>query len=83
MPYTIEPWKKEKLPSLHELVTPLQDELKTMAPLKSQGNKPLQMEFEHQLNALIYFHLEEHTSGTHLLQVLKEDSFVRSVIAPP
>jgi len=83
MPYTIEPWKKGKLPSLHELVTPLQDELKTMAPLKSQGNRPLQMEFEHQLNALIYFHLEEHTSGTHLLQVLKEDSFVRSVIAPP
>ena len=54
-----------------------------MTPLMSQGNRPLQMKFENQLNALIYFHLEEHTSGRHLLQVLKEDSFARNVIAPP
>lgn len=40
------------------------------------------MEFEDQLNALIYFHLEEHTSASHLMQVLKEDEFAREHVAP-
>jgi hypothetical protein len=40
------------------------------------------MNFEDQLNALIFFHLEEHTSGRHLLQVLKEDNFARESVAP-
>lgn len=41
------------------------------------------MEFEHQLKALIFFHLEEHTSGRHLIQVLQEEDFAREHIAPP
>lgn len=40
------------------------------------------MTLEDQLNALIFFHLEEHTSGRHLVQVLKEDRFAREHIAP-
>lgn len=40
------------------------------------------MEFEDQLNALVYFHLEEHTSGRHLIQTLQEDDFARTTIAP-
>ena len=40
------------------------------------------MEFEDQLKALVYFHLEEHTSGRHLIQTLQEDDFARSAIAP-
>ncbi|WP_394708807.1 hypothetical protein [uncultured Desulfobulbus sp.] len=40
------------------------------------------MEFEDQLHALIYFHLQEHTSGRHLLQSLEEDAFARDHIAP-
>ena len=40
------------------------------------------MDFEDQLNALIDFHLEEPTSGRHLLQALKEDAFARQHIAP-
>jgi len=40
------------------------------------------MSFEDQLNILVYFHLEEHSSGRHLLQVLKEDNFARRYIAP-
>ena len=40
------------------------------------------MTFEHQLDALIYFHLEEHSSGRHLVQVLKEYDFARDNIAP-
>ena len=41
------------------------------------------MNFEEQLKALVFYHLEEHTSGRHLLQVLEEDDFARSEIAPP
>jgi hypothetical protein len=40
------------------------------------------MSFEHQLKSLVFFHLEERTSGRHLLQVLEEDDFARNVIAP-
>ena len=40
------------------------------------------MTFEDELNALIYFHLEEHSSGRHLLQTLEEDDFARDIIAP-
>jgi hypothetical protein len=40
------------------------------------------MEFEDQLKALIFYHLEEHSSGRHLIQVLKEDDFAREHIAP-
>ena len=41
------------------------------------------MNFEQQLKVLVYFHLEDHTSGRHLLQTLEEDDFARTVIAPP
>ncbi len=40
------------------------------------------MDKEHQLKALVFFHLEEHTSASHLLQVLKEDDFASEHIAP-
>ena len=42
----------------------------------------MQMEFDDQLNALVYYHLEEHESGTHLVQVLQDDTFAREHIAP-
>ena len=50
--------------------------------LESRGDRPLKMTFEDQLKALIFFHLEEHVSGRHLIQVLKEDDFARENIAP-
>jgi len=50
--------------------------------LESRGDRPLQMTFEDELKALIFFHLEEHNSGRHLIQVLKEDDFARKSIAP-
>lgn len=61
---------------------PLRVALASTPKLLSRGNRPLQMEFEDQLNALIYFHLQEHTSGRHLLQSLAEDAFAREHIAP-
>jgi hypothetical protein len=56
--------------------------LKKSTPLTARGNRDLQMTLEDQLNALVLFHLEEHASAQHLLQVLKEDDFARKHIAP-
>ncbi len=60
----------------------MNDLMPNISPLNARGNKPLQMTFEDELNSLIYFHLEEHSSGRHLLQALKEDDFARNEIAP-
>jgi hypothetical protein len=85
MPNTIKPTKKQrkrKPPSFQKLTQPMNDILPNISPLQARGNKPLQMTFEDQLNALIYFHLEEHSSGRHLLQALQADAFAREQIAP-
>ena len=68
--------------SYKHLCSPLRRALTTVPKLTSRGNRPLQMDFEDQLHALIYFHLQEHTSGRHLLQSLEEDDFAREHIAP-
>jgi hypothetical protein len=83
MPYTITPQKhKKSAPSVQKLVKPLLPVLPHITPLVARGNRELQMTFEDQLYALIYFHLQEHSSGRHLLQELKENEFARDVIAP-
>jgi len=56
--------------------------LKKITPLRTKGHRDLQMTFEDQLNSLVFFHLEEHASAQHLLQVLKEDDYARNHIAP-
>jgi hypothetical protein len=68
--------------SFSALRTPLLSILKVAQPLEAEGNRPLQMTFEDQLNALILFHLDEHESGRHLLQVLEEDVYAQKEIAP-
>ena len=84
MPYTIEPLSKNQaLPSFHELLAPVYRILLHTPPLESKGDRPLQMEFEHQLKALIFYHLEEYSSGSHLVQALEEDVFAKKEIAPP
>ena len=69
-------------PSFQQLIKPLIRILPNAPLLESRGNRPLQMTFEDQLNTLIFFHLEEHTSARHLVQVLQEDNFARKNIAP-
>lgn len=54
-----------------------------MPPLEARGNKKLELDFEQQLNALILFHLDEHVSGSHLLQILQEDTLARQVVGTP
>ena len=75
---------KKQLQSLNfdKFMLPLV-ELHPMAPeLISRGDRPLKMSFEDQLNALVYFHLQEHKSARHLVQDLKENVFAKEHIAP-
>lgn len=83
MPYTIKPQhKKQNVPSFCSLWQPAEKLSSSAPPLESRGDRPLQMNFEQQLKALVYFHLEEHKSGRHLLQVLQDDDFASNHIAP-
>jgi hypothetical protein len=83
MPYTLKPQNRNKpAPSFHQLTRPVNTIFNQITPLNARGNRDLQMTFEDQLNALIYFHLEEYDSGRHLLQALEEDDFARDHIAP-
>jgi hypothetical protein len=82
MPYIFKPDRKKRATSFKKLYAPVPKALVDMPQLKARGNRPLQMDFEDHLKALIFFHLEEHTSAQHLLQVLEEDDFAKSEIAP-
>lgn len=82
MPRSLSSGKKYSAPSFQKLCQPLIEILERTPHLCSRCNKPLKMEFEDHLNALIFFHLEEHTSGRHLIQDLKEDDYARENIAP-
>lgn len=62
---------------------PVRTILSDAPELKSRGDRPLKMTFEHQLKALIHYHLWEYESGRCLIQNLKEDNFARENIAPP
>ena len=83
MSRSLSPKKTYAARSFKRLYKPIASILPRTPPLESRCNRPLQMEFEHQLKALIFFHLEEHTSGRHLIQTLKEDEYARNNIAPP
>ena len=61
-------------------IEPLKTILSSILKLLSRGDRPLQMTFEDQLNALIYFHLQEHKSARHLIQDLKENEFAKQAL---
>ena len=82
MPYTVGHRTKNNAPSFVQLYQPIKKASIGMPPLEAQGNRPLKMTFEDHLKSLIFFHLEEHSSAQHLLQVLEEDDFARNFIAP-
>lgn len=69
--------------TITQFFTPFRAALDQVPKLEARGNRPLQMLFEDQLKILTYYHLEEHTSGRNLLQVLKQDDFAATHIAPP
>jgi len=82
MPYSINPYRNKSITSFRQFFRPIDNAIMGMTPMPAKGNRPLQMTFEDQLKALVFFHLEEHTSAQHLLQVLEDDDFARNVIAP-
>jgi hypothetical protein len=82
MPHTFRPSKNSQAVEFQQFFKPVHDAMIDMPKLQSQGNRPLQMTFEDHLKALVYFHLEEHHSAQHLLQVLEQDDFARNQIAP-
>jgi hypothetical protein len=69
--------------SLSQLLAPFKAAQAHAPVLAARGNRPLQMTFEDQMKILIYYHLEEHSSGRHLLQVLAQEDFAATHIAPP
>jgi hypothetical protein len=69
--------------AIARLFTPFKASLDNVPLLEARGNRPLQMIFEDQLKILTYYHLEEHSSGRHLLQVLAQEDFAATHIAPP
>lgn len=75
--------QKQKPRAFKKLLAPARKQFPEIAPLESRGDRPLQMTFEEQLNALVYFHLEEFTSGRHLLQALEQNDFAKECVAPP
>ena len=70
-------------PTLTEFFKPLYAILDQVKPLTSRGNRPLQLEFKHELNALIYFHLELFECAADLVQNMNEDDFALTHITPP
>ncbi len=75
---------KEIISSEHyeRFILPVKQSLSQVPALDSRGNRPLKMTFEDQLNALIFFHLQEHDSARHLIQELNEDDFAGMFITP-
>src|SRR4030042_6231326 len=75
--------RKRKTPSFSQLSRPIKSLFPSMPPLEARGNKKLELEFEQQLNAFHLFHLDEHVSGSHLLQILEEDTLARQLVGTP
>jgi len=83
MPRSFKPYQKKfHSDSFFQFLQPAGDILPQIPVLKSRGDKPLKMTFEDQLKILVFFHLEEHVSARHMLQVLEQDDFARENIAP-
>jgi len=51
---------------------PLTVLLPTISPLESRGNRPLEFTFYHQIYTLVYFHVEEYSSGRALLEDIND-----------
>ena len=68
--------------SFGRLLKPAHEAAKTAPVLEAGGDRPLQMTFTDQLDALVYLHLEGFESGRDLLQALEENDFARQEVAP-
>ena len=74
--------RQHVVPSQRQLLKPLKNILLKVPPLRSRSNKPLAMNTEELLNILTYYHLQEFSSGSELIQALQEDDYARNFVAP-
>jgi len=65
------------------ILAPIFERFKSDNELESRGYRPLQMSFNDQLKALIFYHLQEYSSGSELLQALEQNDFAKECVAPP
>jgi transposase len=70
------------VPTQRQLLKPLKNILPQIPPLMSRSNKPLAMNTEELINILTYYHLQEFSSGSELIQALQEDDYARNFVAP-
>ena len=78
----IVPKQKIQSRTFDKFIAPLLRLLSLVPELLSRGDRPLKMNFEEQLKALVYFHLQEHKSARHLIQDMEENDFAKQNIAP-
>jgi len=71
MPRTFQPYQKKfRSFSFLKFYQPVRNITPEIPLLESRGDRPLKMTFDDQLKMLVFFHLEEHVSARHMLQVL-------------
>jgi hypothetical protein len=75
--------KRLKSGIFNRMLAPILKRFKPLIILESRGDRPLQMTFDDQLKALIFFHLEEYSSGRELLQAFEQNDFAKECVAPP
>lgn len=64
------------------ILAPIFEKFKSENELESRGYRPLQMSFNDQLKTLIFYHLQEYSSGSELLQALEQNDFAKECVAP-
>ena len=73
--------RRAKSRAFKMLLDPIVSRCELSIELASRGYRPLQMTFEDQLKALIFYHLEGFSSGSELLQAMEQDGFARECVA--
>jgi len=68
--------------SFQALLSPVDAARHAITPLLSGCNRTMKFDFDHMVQALVYFHLQGFESGRALLQALKDDPFASKMIAP-
>ena len=74
---------RRKSKAFKKLMIPVVKQFQLRSMLEARGDKPLQMNFEDQFKALVFFHLEEFPSGRALLQAFDQNDFAKECVAPP
>lgn len=65
------------------LLSPVSAKFILRKMLSSRGDRPLQLSFEDQFKALIFYHLQEYSSARELLQPLEQNDFAKECVASP